>query len=173
MELWKKDIGELLKWPLNHKKIEQILYICYIILFQNKTNMNNLKFVCLFLACLYVTACQDSSSAHQEATTSEQSAVTYQRVANADFKKLMTNMPNAHLVDVRTPSEYTGGHIGKAQNIDYNGSDFKAKIDALDKSKPILVYCQAGGRSKKACTMMKGMGFKEIYELKSGYGGWK
>ena len=82
-------------------------------------------------------------------------------------------MPNAQLVDVRTPGEYAGGHIGNAQNIDYNGADFKTKIDALDKSKPILVYCQAGGRSKKACTMMKGLGFSEIYELKSGYGDWE
>lgn len=130
--------------------------------------MNTIKFLTLFLVGICFTACQNTPSA-----TNETAGMSYQRVANADFKKLMAEMPNAQLVDVRTPGEYAGGHIGNAQNIDYKASDFKAKIDALDKSKPVLVYCQAGGRSQKACGIMQGMGFKEIYELESGYGEWE
>jgi rhodanese-related sulfurtransferase len=135
--------------------------------------MNNIKFLVFFIACLNFTACQDSSTTTSETTKNEASVVTYQRVANADFKKLMADMPNATLVDVRTPGEYEGGRIGHAQNIDFHGEDFKTKIDALDKSKPVLVYCQSGGRSKKACGMMKELGFTEIYELERGYGGWE
>ncbi|PJA06645.1 MAG: rhodanese-like domain-containing protein, partial [Flavobacteriales bacterium CG_4_10_14_0_2_um_filter_35_18] len=45
------------------------------------------------------------------------------------------------LVDVRTPSEFATGHIGKSVNIDYYDQDFSAKIGKLDKSKPIYLYC--------------------------------
>jgi len=73
------------------------------------------------------------------------------------------------LVDVRTPEEYLEGHIDGAINIDFNGADFDTKIDSLDKLTPVLVYCQAGGRSGKAKDVMSEKGFSEVYNLIGGY----
>ncbi|WP_445457521.1 rhodanese-like domain-containing protein [Flavobacterium sp. HNIBRBA15423] len=77
------------------------------------------------------------------------------------------------LIDVRTPSEYAEGHLANAVNININDSDFKAKIEALDKTKPILVYCKSGGRSGRACSQLKEMGFTTIIDLDGGITDWK
>ena len=77
------------------------------------------------------------------------------------------------LVDVRTPREYKGGHIGKAINIDlFQGSSFKQVIEKLDKSKPVYLYCRSGSRSKKAAQKILDMGFEKVYDLKGGYMHW-
>ena len=64
-----------------------------------------------------------------------------------DFEKKYKETPNAQLVDVRTTGEYGGGHLPKAQNVDFRSPDFTEKIQTLDKTKPIFVYCLSGGRS--------------------------
>lgn len=103
----------------------------------------------------------------------EQTKPVVNKVVNqAEFKKQMARK-EAQLIDVRTSEEYSGGHIGNAKNIDFNGPDFKAKMAKLDKNKPVLVYCQGGVRSAKAAAVLKEMGFKEVYDLQGGYGSWK
>ncbi len=89
-----------------------------------------------------------------------------------DFEKKYAEMPTAQLVDVRTTGEYGGGHLPKAQNIDYRSADFTQKIQALDKTKPIFVYCLSGGRSAEAANIMKQNGFTQVYEMGGGYLKW-
>ena len=76
------------------------------------------------------------------------------------------------LVDVRTPNEYKSGHITGAININYYDQDFSTQIAALDKSKPIYVYCRSGVRSKYSSEILKKLGFKKIYNLKGGILNW-
>lgn len=77
------------------------------------------------------------------------------------------------LVDVRTAREFGAGHIKGAQNFDlFNPTQFKNGFEILDKSKPVYVYCQSGGRSQKAARKLVGMGFEEIIDLAGGYGAW-
>ena len=77
------------------------------------------------------------------------------------------------LVDVRTPDEYKSGYITYAINIDFlNPEYFSKAIQALDKEKPVYLYCHSGGRSHKAAILLEEMGFKEIYDLKGGYSEW-
>ena len=78
----------------------------------------------------------------------------------------------AQLIDVRTPKEYNEGHIGAAKNIDFYGATFKTQMEKLDRNKPVLLYCHSGGRSGQALTMLKSMGFKEVYDLKGGWSSW-
>ena len=47
------------------------------------------------------------------------------------------------------------GHISDATNIDYYSSDFKEKLDLVNKDVPILVYCRSGGRSSRAANIMQ------------------
>jgi phage shock protein E len=42
-------------------------------------------------------------------------------------------------------------------------------LAALDKTKPYLVYCAAGGRSSKAASLMQQMGFQYIYNVSEGF----
>ncbi len=76
-------------------------------------------------------------------------------------------------VDVRTPAEFNAGHIDDAINIDIsNSKTFTEKFEKLDKSKPVYIYCQVGGRSKQAAMKLKEMGFKSIFDYSGGYGEW-
>jgi thioredoxin len=76
-------------------------------------------------------------------------------------------------VDVRTPGEFSKGHLVNAQNIDYNGDNFKQEISKVDKTKPVYVYCLSGGRSGNAAREMRAMGYKEVYELDGGILKWR
>ncbi|MGD1980905.1 MAG: rhodanese-like domain-containing protein [Flavobacteriaceae bacterium] len=93
-----------------------------------------------------------------------------QLVEKETFQELMTQ--EVQLIDVRTPSEYEGGYIGTARNINYNATDFAEQVSKLDRDKPVLVYCAVGGRSARAAKVFESLGFKTIYDLKGGYNAW-
>ena len=77
------------------------------------------------------------------------------------------------LIDVRTPQEYQQGHIENSMNINIAGDSFKEEVQKLDRSQPIYVYCKVGGRSAKAASMLKEMGFEEVYDLEGGIRNWE
>ncbi len=90
-----------------------------------------------------------------------------------NFDEKMKQLPDAPVVDVRTPEEFAKGHLVNAKNIDWRGNDFDKQVEALDKSKPVLVYCLSGGRSSEAAEKMRSEGFKEVYELNGGIMKWR
>ncbi|WP_438965356.1 rhodanese-like domain-containing protein [Flavobacterium sp.] len=87
------------------------------------------------------------------------------------FEKQMEET-TSQIVDVRTPREFSEGHIANAVNMDVTSDDFESKIENLDKEKPVMVYCKAGGRSAKAAGILKDKGFKQVYDLDGGMIGW-
>lgn len=105
-------------------------------------------------------------------TGTEQTSDVVKRVSKTEFKKVLSGNTNLQLIDVRTPREFSNGKIGEAVNIDFTNSSFETKINALDKSKLTLIYCQSGGRSAKALAKMKDLGFTNVLELEGGYSQW-
>ena len=79
---------------------------------------------------------------------------------------------NVQLVDVRTPNEWESGVIENPLKINFLESGFKEKIEKLDKTKPIAIYCKSGGRSGQAAKLLSEIGFKEVYDLKGGILNW-
>lgn len=94
------------------------------------------------------------------------------RISNEEMAALMKK-EGVQIVDVRTPQEVSFGIIEGAKTIDFYDPAFESKISALDKTKPIVVYCAVGGRSASAATKLQSLGFKEIYDLKGGFRGWQ
>ena len=94
-------------------------------------------------------------------------------LAPDEFKSTLASTPDAVLVDVRTPDEFSEGIIEGAINIDFKDPSFGEKINALDKGKPYFVYCLSGKRSGDAAKQMDSAGFKSIFLLKGGYKDWK
>ena len=90
-----------------------------------------------------------------------------------EFSQKLEKTPNAILLDVRSPEEYSGGHLKNAKNIDWNGTNFDQQISKLDKTKPVFVYCLAGGRSASAASHLKSKGFTKVYDLEGGIGNWR
>lgn len=94
------------------------------------------------------------------------------KVEAIPFDSLIQAMPEAQLLDVRTPEEFAGGHIGNALNMNFNASDFDVQIETLDKNKPVLVYCLSGGRSNAAAKKLRKAGYT-VTELEGGIASWK
>ncbi|WP_310378952.1 rhodanese-like domain-containing protein [Flavobacterium sp.] len=88
------------------------------------------------------------------------------------FAKKINETPKAQILDVRTPEEFESEHIDNAINVNWNGTDFDAKANTYDKSKPVFVYCKIGGRSAKAAAKLEELGFTTIYELQGGIMKW-
>ncbi len=89
-----------------------------------------------------------------------------------EFSEKIKKTDSSSVVDVRTPEEYSHGHLQNAKNIDWNGADFEEQISLLDTSQPIFVYCLSGGRSSSAADKMRSIGFLKVYELEGGILKW-
>jgi rhodanese-related sulfurtransferase len=96
-----------------------------------------------------------------------------QKLAPQEFESKMKELKNITLVDVRTPAEFAQGHLANALLLDIYSPDFKTQLAKLDKSKPVFVYCAAGGRSNSAAQTLAGMGFTVVYDLQGGINAWK
>lgn len=88
------------------------------------------------------------------------------------FAEKIEATPNAQILDVRTPKEFSSDHIDKAVNINWLGDSFVANAEKMDKTKPIFVYCKSGARSKNAADKLEELGFKTIYNLQGGMLKW-
>ncbi len=94
-------------------------------------------------------------------------------VAPEIFKQKLSQTPDAILVDVRTPAEWSGGVLENAQQMNYQDADFEQRITALDKSKPVFVYCKLGGRSGRVTSILEEAGFQQVYDLDGGIVAWQ
>lgn len=90
-----------------------------------------------------------------------------------DVSKIDFADENNVLLDVRTPEEFDAGNIPNSVNIDFMSEDFDSLIKDLNPTKTYYVYCQAGGRSTKACGKLQEAGFKNVVNLKDGYSAYK
>lgn len=108
------------------------------------------KFFILFIFIIFIISCSNRG---------------YKNVNLKNAVKTVNNSTNLILLDVRTAEEYSSGSIPNSINIDVLNSDFKSKIELLDKNKEYLVYCRSGNRSSIASSIMSTNGFIKIYNL--------
>jgi len=78
----------------------------------------------------------------------------------------LINTEHGQLVDVRVPSEYKMGALTGAINIPLQVI-YTAK-EKLDKSRPVILYCQTGVRARLAKEYLDWRGFEQVHNL----GGW-
>ncbi len=84
-----------------------------------------------------------------------------------------TKAPNFVILDVRTPQEFSEGHLSGAVNVNIAAPDFQAKLEKLDRSKEYLVYCRSGNRSQQAVRAMEHLDFRSLYHMYQGVLGWQ
>lgn len=77
------------------------------------------------------------------------------------------------LLDVRTPEEYSQGHIPGAQLMDFHGEHFNEELVKLDPNATYIVYCASGNRSQKAAQMMKEKSFQNVSNVLGGFQAWQ
>lgn len=94
----------------------------------------------------------------------------YHRVTVEEARELIDS--GAHVIDVRDPYEYQGGHVPEATLIPVN-SVFDRRAELPDDGKIVFV-CAVGSRSALACEMAAAAGLppERLYNLEGGTDAW-
>lgn len=122
---------------------------------------NHVFLVTLFIAVLFLFL----FTAYKQASDGLKSV-------NVEQLTRLVNQQNAKLVDVRPAEAYAQGHIVNAINIPMEDiTSGKAKLDGL-KKRPVVVYCQMGRTSLKACQSLQNAGIESAFSLKGGINAW-
>ncbi|MEQ8232798.1 MAG: rhodanese-like domain-containing protein [Gammaproteobacteria bacterium] len=80
----------------------------------------------------------------------------------------------ATFIDVREPPEWDKGTVEGALRIPRGVLEWKVggEQQLTDRSAPVVVYCQSGGRSAMAARVLGEMGWTSVVSLAGGYGAW-
>ncbi len=85
---------------------------------------------------------------------------------------ILINRSNALVLDVRGDAEFAAGHITDARHIPL--AKLAERIKELEKfkDKPILVNCQSGVQTGKACDILRKHEFTKVHNLQGGLNAW-
>lgn len=73
-------------------------------------------------------------------------------------------IPDAVLLDVRTPEEYREGHIPGSENVPLQALEtVSSRIQK--QATPLFVYCYSGARSTQAVAMLRRMGYANVKNI--------
>lgn len=92
-------------------------------------------------------------------------------ISYVEAKEMLSKSSGGILLDVRSPQEYKEYHLSGAICIPTYELQDKITTIIENKDQLIIVYCQSGGRSAAAVSMLKKMGYKNLYELNGGIDG--
>jgi len=83
----------------------------------------------------------------------------------------LDTMRNPTLLDAREKREFNVSHLRGARWVGYN--DFSlARVQDIDKSTPVIVYCSVGYRSEKISEELRRAGFQHVVNLYGGIFDW-
>ncbi len=88
----------------------------------------------------------------------------FDNVSCEEAKRLLEE-EEAQLVDVRTPQEFAQGALPNAISVPLQ--TIQSAEESLDKSKPIILYCVTGTRTRMAKRYLEMMGFDQVHDLGS------
>jgi hydroxyacylglutathione hydrolase len=97
-------------------------------------------------------------------------ALQKSNVIDSEQFELAIQEENVQIVDVRNEKEFTAGHIKGAIHA-FVGT-LESNLNALDRSKDLVIHCQAGDRSTIAYSILKKHGFKSIKNYAGGMKEW-
>ena len=113
-----------------------------------------------------------SSLAYAELTPHLSAASDYINIDVEEAHEMLEKNPEQIiLLDVRTEGEYDAEYIPEAINIPKNV--LESRLDELDSSKTIIVYCKSGGRTRTASDILAQHGFAKVYNMLGGINAWK
>jgi len=135
-------------------------------------NKNKISFGALiFISLLFLLPLSSSIAYAAELTPPLPGAPTYIDISVEKAHEMVEGNPEEIiLLDVRTEGEYNAEYIPGAINIPL--SDLENRIDELDSSKVIIVYCKTGSRSRTASETLAQRGFI-VYNMEGGINAWK
>jgi rhodanese-related sulfurtransferase len=86
---------------------------------------------------------------------------------------LLINREKAVLIDVCEPAEYAQGHAMGSKNIPLGQFETQLPLMVKNKSLPVILVCQVGGRASRAATQAKKLGYERAQALSGGLKAWR
>jgi rhodanese-related sulfurtransferase len=99
---------------------------------------------------------------------SEAADATPKEISRAEAREMLDD--GAQLVDVRADHEWEAGHLPGAVHIAL--PDLPARIEEIDKDRPVIIYCRGGNRSTMAAGALAEAGY-DVAKLAEGAVGWE
>ena len=93
-----------------------------------------------------------------------------QVMSNAELETILSNQPNAVVLDVREAAEYAFNHIPNAISIPLG--DLEKRIGELNREQDIYVVCRTGNRSDFAAQQLTKQGFTKVTNVVPGMSEW-
>ena len=78
--------------------------------------------------------------------------------------------PDAYLLDVREPDEWTAGHAPDAHHIPM--MEVPARLAEIPTDTDVVVVCRSGGRSGQVVSYLLGNGWDNVRNLDGGMQSW-
>jgi rhodanese-related sulfurtransferase len=109
--------------------------------------------------------------------------MSIRQVTPADAARELQAEPSALYLDVRTPEEFEAGHPAGARNVPVvffdpatrrprPNADFVAVVQRhVSPAAKLLVGCQSGMRSRRACELLAEAGYADLANVRGGFGG--
>lgn len=92
-------------------------------------------------------------------------------VSPEELHRLLADPPqNVFFIDVRTREEWDEGHIDGFRHIPLD--ELPKHLTELGRSSAIYMLCRSGGRSARACALMKEAGCTEAINVSGGIQAW-
>ena len=86
---------------------------------------------------------------------------------------LLINREKAVLIDVCEPAEYAQGHAMGSKNIPLGQLESQLPLLVKNKSLPVILVCQVGGRASRAAAQAKKLGYDRAQALSGGLKAWR
>jgi molybdopterin/thiamine biosynthesis adenylyltransferase/rhodanese-related sulfurtransferase len=87
-----------------------------------------------------------------------------------ELNRKLRNGSQVMLLDVREPNEWNIAHLEGALLIPQG--DLLARMNELDSTRKIVVYCRSGARSARAVQLLRDAGFRRLKNLRGGIHAW-
>jgi len=87
---------------------------------------------------------------------------------------VLVHEQNVLPIDMRPSTDYLVSHLPGAVNAPFIGTTpDTGALDGIDRTRPVLVYCDGGYRSRRSLPAIRAAGFTSIYHLHRGLMSWK
>jgi len=91
------------------------------------------------------------------------------QITVTELKRRIDSGEDFLLLDVREPFEYQIANLG-GKLIPQN--DVPKRLDEIDRERPVVVHCKAGGRSQKIAEFLKQQGYNDVVNVAGGITAW-
>lgn len=93
------------------------------------------------------------------------------RVGQMPVNELKEQAHELNIIDVRSPEEWSAGHIPEAEY--HFLPTLEEECKQLDPETPTAVYCASGYRASIGCSILKRAGFSKVFNVPGSFSAWK